>query len=122
MVNANTDKDARTYLKFEEVYNYGHAAISKLSDRRSESNDPAEREQLSRKKKEIRQLLNDVRRAEVVVLTTPHPSEDANPVRRLNAAIAQAKTDLRKMEELAKALEAANRLISLATRLIKIVT
>lgn len=114
-------KDAREYLKFEEVYNYGHAAISKLRERRGESNDADERQKLSDAVKNIRKLLNDVRRAEIVELTSPRPGEETDPVRRLNGAIAQAKVELRAMEKLAKALAAANRLISLATRLIKIV-
>ena len=111
-------KDARSYSRFEDVYNFGFAAVAKLDERRKEATDPDDIRDIAIKRKELMDLLNKVRRAELVELRRPG---GADPVSVLNSALKQARKELKGLEKLATALASVQRIIDLATRVVSIV-
>ncbi len=114
--------DIRRLKTFQTLFEFGHAARSKLLDRRDESDDAGERKKLADKAQEYSKFLTRIRRAQIVELTTPPEDGGPSAVAQLNNAVAVARSRLEELEQLATALKAATELLAMAQRLVKIIS
>ena len=115
------ETNIRGYSAFGTLYNQGYAALKKIENRRDEAEAQHDNQlslSLLAEWTSINQALDDMRSAEVAVLTSAAPDEGATAVARLNKIIADARQRLEELEELARALAAAQRFVTLLTRMI----
>ncbi|OAN74652.1 hypothetical protein A8B82_18015 [Sulfitobacter sp. EhC04] len=110
--------DIRGMKTYQQLYDYGFAAVGKLDARASEETDVTKRKALRAKSSEIMDFLFRLRAAELVELSTPTSQISAGT--QLRNAVETAKKEMRKLEKLATALKAASDLLKMATLLVKL--
>jgi len=119
-----TDVNVRGYDTFQTLYDQAFAALAKIDKARTAADakgDTATSRALLDQWSRISDWVLEVNDAEVAYLTSAAPAS-STAVGRLRKVVGNAQSTLKDLEELSKALAAASEMLSLLTRMIRLVT